>query len=151
VNEYPFLAIAARFSGREEMVARVDVEVAEGTMKSSPPFLSKDLYDVELAGNDNLVAPAIKSSASARVPNFLYFALNHQLDLQIQRPADSRCEALDLCFAFGPCTINSRFPPRLDGVECCFRPAISSRSVCRTDHERTSLARLVDLVRFGKE
>jgi len=81
VNEYPFLAIAARCGGREERVARVKLEVAEGSMKSSPPFLSKGLYDVELAGEDPVV-PATKSSASARVPNFLYFALNDQLNTQ---------------------------------------------------------------------
>ena len=74
MNEYPFLAIAARFGGREERVARVKVEVAEGNMKSSPPFLSKGLYEAELAEEVPLV-PATKSSASARVPNFLYFAL----------------------------------------------------------------------------
>lgn len=73
MNEYPSLAIAARFEGREARVARVRLVVAEGNMKS-PSF-----FAVDFVGAAELAFPPMNSSASARVPNFLYFALRDQL------------------------------------------------------------------------
>jgi hypothetical protein len=62
------------------MVARVKVELTGGFMKSSSGTLAIGFDEA-----DELVASPTNSSASARVPNFLYFALTISSACKSQR------------------------------------------------------------------